>query len=90
MARKARKAGNGSGRKICEVCGKACVLEEHHIEGRKVRNPHEKNNTTQICPNCHSLHHAGKIQILGRKMTTDGAKLFWIDADGDLQEGRRE
>lgn len=44
-------------------CGwNECTCEIHHINGKKVENPHGHWNLTYICPNHHRMIHAGKIK----------------------------
>lgn len=48
--------------KGCSRCGwneAACDL--HHINGKKIENPHSLSNLTLLCPNCHRLYHSKKI-----------------------------
>ncbi len=71
-----RKA-NSSGENKCEICGEKTFLQQHHIEGRQISNPHSKNNLCSICSNCHLKIHYGKIIIEGRFLTSNGYKLIF-------------
>jgi len=38
----------------CSICGTNDIsMDIHHINGRKVEDPHNHNNLTIVCPNCH-------------------------------------
>jgi len=46
----------------CCRCGwneGSCDL--HHINGKKIKNPHNDSNLALLCPNCHRLYHQKKI-----------------------------
>lgn len=48
----------------CSVCGwdeELCDL--HHIRGRGGKDPHNHNNLTNLCPNCHRLAQRGLIAV---------------------------
>jgi hypothetical protein len=62
---------------LCEICEERTILQQHHIRGQKVDNAHRDFNITNICSNCHTLIHHGKIIIEDRLMTTGGYKLIW-------------
>lgn len=47
----------------CSRCGwDEAIGDLHHIEGRKIENPHKHENLSYLCPNCHRLFHTGKIK----------------------------
>ena len=77
MKRKNRRIMNRSGKMPCEICGECTLLEQHHIKGRKIDNPHHPSNIANICPNCHTKVHANIIIIEKRVMTTSGYILIW-------------
>ena len=38
----------------CSICGIDDIsMDIHHINGRRVEDPHNHNNLTVVCPNCH-------------------------------------
>ena len=39
----------------CELCGYGLSLDTHHIIPKKLDGPHEVENLTVLCPNCHAL-----------------------------------
>jgi hypothetical protein len=43
------------------------ICDLHHINGRKIKNPHDHNNLAILCPNCHRLIHSKKISMDGIK-----------------------
>lgn len=46
----------------CSVCGwDKCIGDLHHINGRKIDNPHDHTNLCYLCPNCHRMSHNGLI-----------------------------
>ena len=46
----------------CCLCGwKEASCDIHHINGRKITNPHNHRNLTLLCPNHHRLFHEKKI-----------------------------
>lgn len=46
----------------CSRCGwDEEVGDIHHIEGRKIADPHNHKRLSYLCPNCHRLAEAGKI-----------------------------
>lgn len=46
----------------CCICGwNQGTCHIHHINGRKISNPHNHENLSLVCPNCHCLVHEGKI-----------------------------
>jgi len=75
--RKAQKKLNLSGNGICEICKEHQFLVEHHIRGRKIKNPHAQSNIANICENCHKKVHHGIIVIENRHLTTNGYVLIW-------------
>lgn len=47
----------------CSRCGwKEATCDVHHIQGRKIPDPHNHKNLTYVCPNCHRLAHTKKIK----------------------------
>ncbi|MFA7220006.1 MAG: HNH endonuclease signature motif containing protein [Synergistaceae bacterium] len=47
----------------CFCCGwdkGSCDI--HHIRGKKIPDPHNHDNLTNVCPNCHRLLHEGGIE----------------------------
>lgn len=47
----------------CCICGwNESTIDLHHINGRKIENPHSHDNLTPLCPNHHRLVHNGKIE----------------------------
>lgn len=48
----------------CSKCGwDCCIGDMHHIQGRKIKDCHNHNNLSYLCPNCHRLVHKGLINI---------------------------
>ena len=82
MTKKTKKTINRSGKKPCQICNNPEILEEHHIEGRKIPNANHFSNLADICPNCHTKVHLGRIIIEGWFQTTEGLDLFWHE-EGD-------
>ena len=77
MKRANRRKLNISGFEKCEICGLENILEQHHIRGRKIINPHHPSNIANICPNCHTKVHNGIIVLECHLMTTNGYELIW-------------
>jgi hypothetical protein len=77
VKRKTRKTKNISGKANCDICNDIEYLEEHHINGRKISDPHNSNNIACICPNCHTKVHMGDIIIEKWVLTSMGRELFW-------------
>ncbi len=77
MKRANRRKLNSTGFEACEICGKQTFLEQHHIRGRNIPDPHNSNNLTNICAECHNKVHHGIIIIEDKMMTTEGLKLIW-------------
>ena len=77
MSKKKRKLKNSSGAYPCEICSESHILEIHHINGRDIPNPNHSSNLVNICSNCHTDVHFGRIIIEGWAMTTEGKQLFW-------------
>lgn len=49
----------------CSNCGwSESTCDIHHIKGRKIPDPHNHDNLSYLCPNCHRLAHNGKIKTL--------------------------
>lgn len=72
------RESNRSGKTPCEICGDTeVILQTHHIRGRKIPDPEHASNLVNLCPNCHSDVHWGKVIIEQWAMTTDGLKLLW-------------
>ncbi|MCF7924315.1 MAG: HNH endonuclease [Candidatus Izimaplasma sp.] len=81
MNHKNNKKYNISGKRKCECCGEIDFLEEHHIEGRKIKNFNDKFNITNICPSCHYKIHLNKIILEGKFLTSEGYQLIWHSSD---------
>jgi hypothetical protein len=81
MSKANKRKYKSSGRQPCEICKRATYLEEHHLRGRNVENPHGDYNVCTICPCCHNEVHHGDIIIEGRFMT-DHYELIWHN-EGD-------
>ena len=46
----------------CSRCGwNEGRCDIHHINGKKIEDPHNHNNLSVLCPNCHRLAHEKKI-----------------------------
>lgn len=89
MKRKNRKRKNISGSNPCDICKKVDYLEEHHIQGRKVKNPHADNNIACLCPSCHTKIHMGDIIIEKWALTSLGRELLWHHKDGESFTGEK-
>ncbi len=47
----------------CAICGwDKTTLDIHHINGKKIEDPHNHKNLVSLCPNCHRLAHENKIE----------------------------
>lgn len=47
----------------CSNCGwNECPCDIHHINGRKIENPHHHSNLSYLCPNCHRKAHHGLLK----------------------------
>jgi hypothetical protein len=77
IAKRIRKKINSNGNIPCDICNEPHILEEHHINGRKIANCNHPSNLCAICSNCHTEVHYGKIIIERWAMTTMGKKLLW-------------
>lgn len=77
MNKKLQRIINKSGQAKCEICNEYNILVEHHIRGRKIPNPNNYSNLSNICSNCHTKVHHGIIIIENRIMTTEGPQLIW-------------
>lgn len=88
MSKKTKKMINRSGKSPCPICNKPEVLEEHHIEGRKIPNAEHSSNLASICPNCHTKVHLGRVIIEGWFQTTSGLELFWHEENEESFTGR--
>jgi uncharacterized Zn ribbon protein len=51
----------------------------HHINGRKIDDPHNHENLTLICPNCHRLAHEGKVEKSSLITLKDYLPNNWLD-----------
>jgi uncharacterized protein YlaI len=87
MSIKKRKLLNSTGKCYCDICNQKEILEDHHINGRKIPNYNNPANRCNICPNCHTKVHKGLIIIEQWLMTSEGLKLFWHEADKDSFSG---
>lgn len=87
MSIKKRKELNGTGQQYCDICNKKEILEDHHINGRKIPNYNHTSNRCNICPNCHTKVHKGLIIIEGWIMTSEGLKLFWHEDNKESFSG---
>lgn len=45
------------------VCRHVITLEHHHIQYVSMEGGDEPSNLLVLCPNCHSMHHAGHIPV---------------------------
>jgi hypothetical protein len=77
MKRKIVKKRNRSGKFPCDVCSEIGYLEEHHINGRKIKDYNKTWNVCNICPNCHRKVHEGDIIIEQWAYSTSGKFLSW-------------
>lgn len=50
----------------CELCGFSGAVDTHHIIPKYEGGPHEIDNLTVICPNCHALITRGKLSLKNR------------------------
>jgi hypothetical protein len=61
----------------CEVCGKPAYKEPHHIESVGSGGPDVEENQIQLCSDCHTKAHAGKLakrflfSIVAKRMKVD-------------------
>lgn len=65
----------------CEICGlgpKEIIHYHHIIPQRDERCTNANNNIACLCPNCHSLVHAGEITIIGVYDTTGGLEVMFF------------
>lgn len=76
MDRSFRRELNSTGQMHCDICNEVHILVQHHIQGRKVDDPHRASNLCNICSNCHTKVHAGEIIVEGWIMTTSGIMLI--------------
>ncbi len=53
--------------KSCELCGYNIAIDTHHIVPKYQGGPHEIENLTVVCPNCHALITRGKITLSKRE-----------------------
>jgi len=72
-----RKTMNRSGTSPCDICHDDAILVTHHINGRDIPNYNQDWNRAQICPNCHTGIHYGKIVVEQWVQTTNGQELLW-------------
>lgn len=68
---------NKLGTSECNVCKIPNLLVQHHIRGRKIKNPNHKSNLCNICSNCHYKIHCGEIIIEDWLYSTSGPVLLW-------------
>jgi len=87
MKKKNRKIANRTGQIKCPICNTPQILEIHHIEGRDIPNANHSSNLADICPNCHTKVHMGRIIIEGWFQTTSGLELFWHNSGEDSFTG---
>ena len=80
MARKNRQKIKSSGNDRCDLCSLQMPLQEHHIRGRKGKDPHRKDNLAYICANDHVRIHTGEYILEGWFMTSAGRELIWHKA----------
>lgn len=56
----------------CTRCGwNESTCDIHHINGRKIEDPHNHKNLIILCPNCHRLAHNKKIEVSEYKTVFD-------------------
>jgi hypothetical protein len=77
MSKANKRKYKSSGCQKCETCGERTFLEEHHLRGRGIPNPHADSNLAMECGNCHTKIHRGVIIIEGWFNTTTGRELIW-------------
>jgi len=87
MKKKHHKQRNASGQKPCDICEKVEFLEEHHINGRKIKDANLSFNIANICPNCHFKVHLGNIIIEKWTQSTTGRVLLWHNKDEESISG---
>ena len=64
----------------CCICGwNQDICDIHHINGRKIENPHNHNNLTLLCPNCHRLIQNNKIDKNQLKTITEIIGDSWLE-----------
>lgn len=64
----------------CSRCGwKEATCDIHHINGRKVDDPHNHKNLIILCPNCHRIVHNHKIDLSEYKTIYDLFGETWKD-----------
>lgn len=62
----------------CSQCGwNEDVCDIHHINGKKIHDPHNHKNLCILCPNCHRLAHKNKIEKEKLKNLEDQIGLDW-------------
>jgi len=62
----------------CPICNSNFLFtEDHHIESVCYGGSNKPFNKCKICPNCHTLVHAGEIIIEGKFSSTGGTILIW-------------
>jgi len=71
----------------CQICGEDSyeTLNVHRIKHGSDGGKYDVNNVSILCSNCHALHHAGVITILGIVDSTAGKLLHWKDEQGNEQ-----
>lgn len=61
---KAQRKGKEMEGYVCAACGKISKSNHgHHIEYYSEGGPGNAYNIITLCPECHSLYHAGKLNI---------------------------
>lgn len=68
-----KKAIEAARRSHCEYCGRAWMIEVHHIKSRGSGGHDEASNLISLCKDCHMKVHSGQIPrrnllyIIGRR-----------------------
>jgi len=84
---KDKKAKERVRKNYCEVCGRAAYKLPHHIESVGSGGPDVEENQIQLCEECHTKAHSGKIAK--RFLFLIVAKRMKMDVD-DLIEGVKQ
>ena len=87
IRKKIRKVMNSSGKAYCDLCSVQYLLQEHHIAGRDIPNPHHTTNIANLCPSCHFKVHHGILIIEKWMLTTEGRKLIWHAKEEQSRSG---
>jgi len=77
MSKYLKRFFNSTGHAVCEICGENQILNQHHINGRKIKNANHPTNIANLCSNCHVKVHHGIYICEKRALTTEGYKLIW-------------